>query len=142
MTVQTSADKHSQNRAAHYISTRQAWRASKPYLELDDCTIPAEEAPSPCPPSRRTVDSVGVIERQGVTVIVPSPWISKLVNGRAAAFWKAHGFELRDVDNSPHVTEGYVVEWVRFCDKPLRGRRFSAKAWLEWATVKHKELYL
>jgi len=140
--IQTSTAKHTQNRARHYAATRQDWRESNPYLELDDCTIAVEDAPSPCPPGQRTVDSFGMVERRGAVVVAPSPSISKGVNRRAAAFWRRHGFEYRTPENSPHFVEGYVKEWVRPCDKPgMDGKRYGAKAWLDWVNKKHKELY-
>jgi hypothetical protein len=137
----TTAAKHRQSRAAHYNAARQAWRHSKPYLALDDETIEVDAIPIPCPVGRRVVIDSAIVERYGVTVIIPSPWIDKVVNRRAARVLRAHGFELRTAFDSPHFRENYVKELVRFCDKPLRGKRYSAKAWLEWATRKHKELY-
>ena len=140
--IQTSKAKHSQSRATHYAATKQAWRESGPYLELDDCTITVDEVPSPCPPSKRTVDSVGILEFEGVTVVIPVPFISPSFNRRVIAFWKSHGFEVRNPDNTPHpCVESYVWEMIRPCDVPLRERRFSARAWIEWVTKKKKELY-
>ena len=140
-TSYSTATKHTATRAAHWQERRQDWRESEPYLELDDCTISADEAPSPCPAGSKQVVG-GIVERRGVVVVVPSPWISKGVNGKAKAFWLAHGFEMRAAADSPHFVENYVVEFVRFCDVPMRGQRYSARAWLKWATDKYKELYL
>jgi hypothetical protein len=139
--IQTSAAKYRTSRAVHYAQARQAWRKSKPYLELDDCTITADEAPSPCPPGRKIDGGAGIVERRGVVVVVPSPWISRRANKRAAAFWRSMGFEERRPENSPHLVEGYVREWVRFCDAPLNGETFTAAAWLAAAQRKHKEFY-
>lgn len=137
----TSPAKHRQTRATHWAAARQDWRHSGAYLELNGETIEASDAPCPCPANQRTVDSVGIVEFEGVVIVVPLPFISKPFNKRTLAFWRSHGFELRTPDNIPHVVENYVWELVRPCDVLLRGRRFSAKAWFEWATQKHKELY-
>lgn len=137
----STVTKHRVSRATHYARARQAWRHSKPYLELDDCAIELTDVPNPLPPSQERTDVVGIVERTGVFVVVPSPWISQSVNKRAAAFWRSRGFVERTVDNSPHVTEAYVREWVRACDVPLNGETFTAAAWLQSATKKHRELY-
>lgn len=137
----STAAKHRANRATHYAQARQAWRHSKPHLELDDCAVELDDVPSPLPPSQERTDEIGIVERTGVFVVVPSPWISRRVNKRAARFWRSKGFVERTVDNSPHVTEAYVREWVRAVDMPLDGLTFTAKAWLEAAMRKHKELY-
>jgi len=142
MQTLTSTAKHTQNRAKHYAATRQDWRHSKPYLEFNDETIKVDDAPVPCPPGKRVVIDGALVERHGVTVIIPSPGIDPVTNRRAARVLRAHGFERRTAYDSPHFVESYVNEWIRFCDKPLRGKTYSAKAWLVWAARKHAELYL
>lgn len=137
----STATKHGQSRKDYYHQAKTTWRHSKPYLELDDIAVEPSDVPSPLPPSQERTDKVGIVERRGVWVVVPSPWIGLAVNRAAAKFWRSKGFVERTVDNSPHVTESYVREWVRACDVPLRGKMFTAAQWLEAATRKHKELY-
>lgn len=137
----STAAKHGQARKDHYHQVKTAWRHSTPRLELDDIALELDDVPSPLPPSQEREDEVGIVERTGVWVVVPSPWIGASVNRAAAKFWRSMGFVERTVDNSPHVTESYVREWVRAVDVPLRGKVFTAEQWLRAATRKHKELY-
>ena len=138
----STASKYRQNRTASFGATKEIWTKSVPWLELDDRCVDAANAPAHLPKSVIVKDDLGYLDRKGVAIVAPSPWVDKEVNARAARFWRANGFELRTWENCYDISEGYVKEWVRMCDVPLRGRKFSAKAWLDWVTRKYKELYL
>lgn len=143
----TSSAKHRLTPSS-FQSDREIWTKSVPWLEQDERLIDPDDAPRPCPLSVITKEQVMdlvYIKRQGVAIVIPSPGISKEVNTRAARFWYKHGFEKRTWHNCEDIEHGYIIEFVRMCDKPIRvgskSKRYSAKAWLDWANREYRRLY-
>lgn len=146
--ITTAAQKYRSTQGQHYHSGKEIWTKSIPWIELDEHLIDPDDAPRPCPESiitkERVMDAI-YVKRQGVAVVIPSPGISKEVNARAARFWRRHGFELRTWWNCEDIQHSYIKEWVRMCDLPIRvggkSKRYSARAWLNWANREYERLY-
>lgn len=148
--VTTAAQKYRQAHGAHCASDKEVWTGRTPWLELDERAIDVDDAPRPCPKStitkERIDDKVTYITRQGIAIVIPSPWVSSEVNKAAARFWYKHGFTKRDQWNCEDIQYSYIIEWVRMCDVPVnvegKSVRYSAKAWLTWANREYRRLYL
>jgi len=146
--ITTAAQKHRRSHSNSFSTDREIRTKSVPWLELNERLIDPDDAPRPCPQciiTKERVLDVTYIKREGVAVVVPSPWVNETVNLNAARFWRSHGFELRTWWNCEDIEYGYIKEWVRMCDRPVRvggkSMRYSAKAWLAWVSEKYEELY-